>query len=66
MTDFIDARELARLTGLSVKGLYNQRSTGVGPLAPILTKLGNRKLGAWRLDYEAWRDAQLRLKPQAA
>jgi len=62
MTDFIDARELSRLTGINLKTLYNQHSAGTGPLASILTKLGNKKLGAWRLDYEQFVASQRRLK----
>jgi len=66
MADFIVAAELAELTGIRLKTLYNQNSSGTGPLAGILCKLGNKKLGAWRSDYEQWRDAQLKLKPAPA
>jgi hypothetical protein len=60
--DFIPISELAKLTCFEPKTLYNQHSTGAGPLAAILVRLGGR-LGVWRADYELWRDAQRRLKP---
>jgi predicted DNA-binding transcriptional regulator AlpA len=60
-SDFIAVTELAQLTGFERKSLYNWHSTGTGPLAPIMTKVGGR-LGAWRADYESWRDAQRKLK----
>ncbi|MGB9332116.1 MAG: hypothetical protein WCB10_15230 [Steroidobacteraceae bacterium] len=61
---FIPLVELSELTGYAPGSLYNQHSTGNGPLSPILTKLGGR-VGVWRPDYLQWRDAQLRLPPQA-
>ena len=60
-TDFIPVAELARLTGFELRSVYHQHSTQHGPLVPILSKLG-RKLGAWRADYEIWRDRQLKLR----
>lgn len=57
--DFIPVPELAHRTGYEPKSIYNQKSTGVGPLAPILTKLGGR-VGVWRVDYERWLAAQCR------
>jgi predicted DNA-binding transcriptional regulator AlpA len=59
--DFITVPPLAERTGYSPGSLYNQHSSGVGPLAPILTKMGGR-VGVWRLDYEQWLDSQRRLK----
>lgn len=59
--DFLPVPELAKLTGFAAKGIYNQHSSGTGPLVPILAKVGGR-LGAWRADYEIWRDSQRRLK----
>jgi hypothetical protein len=61
-SDFLPVVELAKLTPFKPKGIYNQHSSGTGPLVPILTKVGGR-LGAWRADYELWRDSQRRLKP---
>jgi predicted DNA-binding transcriptional regulator AlpA len=61
-SDFISATELAVLTGFKRKSIYLWNCAGTGPLKPILVKVGGR-LGAWRSDYEAWRDAQLKLKP---
>ena len=63
-SDFIPVVELSRLTTIPVKTIYNQHSTGKGPLAPILTKLGSR-LGAWRADYEAWVVSECRFKEAA-
>jgi hypothetical protein len=60
--DFIPVRRLAELTGFKPKSLYNQHSSGVGPLAEILTRLGS-KVGAWRPDYEAFVATQRRLPP---
>jgi hypothetical protein len=62
-TDFLPIMTLAQLTGYAPGSLYNQHSRGIGPMAPILTKLGSR-VGAWRPDYEQWRAAQLRLPAQ--
>jgi predicted DNA-binding transcriptional regulator AlpA len=62
-SDFIPASELAKLIGVSRKTILNSRCSGTGPLTPILTKVGGR-LGAWRADYEQWRDSQRRLKPE--
>ena len=59
-SDFIPLSELTQLTGLSKKTLYNVSSSGRGPMAEILSKLGGR-LGSWRQDYELWRDAQRKL-----
>jgi hypothetical protein len=64
-SDFIPAAELAQLTNRSLKTIYNEHSTGRGPLAPILTKFGD-KLGAWRADYEQLTQAQRKLKQSAA
>jgi predicted DNA-binding transcriptional regulator AlpA len=63
-SDFIPALELARLTSFEAKSIYNWHSAGTGPLSSILVKVGSR-LGAWRSDYEAWRDAQRKLRPRA-
>jgi len=63
--DFIPAAELSKLTGYAPKSLYNQHSTGRGPLAPILTKFGMR-LGAWRADYEAFVASQRKFRDQSA
>ena len=60
-SDFLPVLDLAKLTKAAPKSIYNQHSTGNGPLAPILVKVGGR-LGCWRADYELWRDAQRRLK----
>jgi hypothetical protein len=59
--DFLPLAILSQLTGYATSGLRNQHYSGKGPLAGILTRLGS-KVGAWRPDYEAWRDAQRRLK----
>lgn len=64
-SDFIRAQELARLTPFELKTIYNQHSTQTGALAPILVKVGGR-LGAWRADYEAWRDSQRRFVQEAS
>jgi predicted DNA-binding transcriptional regulator AlpA len=64
-SDFIPAAELAQLTGRKLKTLYNEHSTGRGPLAPILTKFGMR-LGAWRADYEAFVASQRKFRDQSA
>jgi len=61
--DFIPVTQLAARTGFKAKSLYNQHSSGVGPLAPILTRLGS-KVGAWRLDYERFVSEQRRLKDE--
>jgi len=64
--DFLPAIELERLTGVAVKTQYNVHYYGKGPLVEILTKCGGR-LGAWRADYEIWRDSQRRLQsPQGS
>jgi hypothetical protein len=60
--DFLVGEDLAELTTYSLQSLYNQKKSGVGPLAGILTKFGG-KFGAWRADYEALIDSQRRLKP---
>ena len=62
VTDFIGVKELAALTGFAPKTIYFQHSTQHGALVPILSKLG-RKLGAWRGDYETWRNRQRKLQP---
>lgn len=62
VTDFIGVKELAALTGFAPKTIYFQHSTQHGALVPILSKLG-RKLGAWRDDYETWRNGQRKLQP---
>jgi predicted DNA-binding transcriptional regulator AlpA len=59
-SDFISATELAHLTGFARKSLYTWHSANSGPLVPILTKIGGR-LGAWRHDYEAWKNAQRKM-----
>lgn len=64
MSDFINARELSRLTGFTLKTIYHQSSTQHGALVPILTKLGSR-LGAWREDYDAWRATQRKVPTDA-
>lgn len=61
--DFIPIVQLSQLTGFAPGSLYNQHSSGVGPVAPILTKLGHR-VGAWRQDYQQWVVSQRRLSPQ--
>jgi hypothetical protein len=63
--DFIPVARLSELTGFRPKSLYNQHSSGVGPLAVILTRLGS-KVGVWRPDYEQWRDEQRRLHSRDA
>lgn len=60
--DFIPAAELSQLTGLAVNTIYRQWQRNHGPLSPILCKLGNRRLGVWRRDYEIWVSSQRRLK----
>ncbi|HEY0941904.1 MAG TPA: hypothetical protein VGE08_17560 [Steroidobacter sp.] len=64
-SDFIPAQELSKLTGRSLKTIYNEHSTGKGPLAPILTKFGDR-LGVWRADYEAFKASQRKLSESSA
>ncbi len=64
-SDFITAAELASLTGFQLKSVYNWHSSNSGPLASILVKVGGR-LGAWRADYETWRDSQRRLQSPSA
>lgn len=64
VTDFIGVKELAALTGFAPKTIYFQHSTQHGALVPILSKLG-RKLGAWRGDYETWRNRQRKLEPDS-
>lgn len=64
-SDFIPATELSELTGRKLKTLYNEHSTGRGPLAPILTKFGDR-LGVWRADYEQFKDSQRKLTEKSA
>ncbi len=59
--DFLGVAELEGRTGYAAKTLYNSHSSGTGPLAEILTKLGG-KVGAWRADYEIWIESQRRLK----
>jgi hypothetical protein len=61
VSDFIGVKELAALTGFAPKTIYFQHSTQHGALVPILSKLG-RKLGAWRGDYETWRNKQRKLQ----
>lgn len=61
-SDFIAADELSRMTGLAVNTIYGQFARGDGPLSEILCKLGNRRLGCWRADYELWVASQRRLK----
>jgi hypothetical protein len=58
--DFIPLDDLCDRTGYDRQTFYNSRNTGRGPLAGILTKLGNR-VGVWRPDYEAWLRSQRRL-----
>lgn len=65
MSDFILAPDLAALTGTKVKSLYQQRWSGKGDLAPILTKF-NGRLGAWRADYDALVASRRRLRDSAA
>jgi predicted DNA-binding transcriptional regulator AlpA len=60
--DFIAASELSQLTGLAINTLYTQHARKRGPLAGILCKLGNRRLGCWRADYDLWVASQRRLK----
>jgi predicted DNA-binding transcriptional regulator AlpA len=60
MADFLDATELSLLLGIPRRTLYNQKSSGSGPLAPILVKLGGR-LGCWRADYDVWVQSQRKL-----
>ena len=64
VSDFIGVKELAALTGFAPKTIYFQHSTQHGALVPILSKLG-RKLGAWRGDYETWRNKQRKLQPDS-
>ena len=64
VSDFIGVKELATLTGFAPKTIYFQHSTQHGALVPILSKLG-RKLGAWRGDYETWRNKQRKLQPDS-
>jgi hypothetical protein len=63
-SDFIPVSELARLTCVPLKSLYNEHSSGRGALAPILTKIGGR-LGCWRADYDLWVASQRRLRSPA-
>jgi hypothetical protein len=58
--DFITAQMLAALMSCSLGDLHNQHSSGRGPVAALLVKVGGR-VGVWRQDYETWRDSQRRL-----
>jgi predicted DNA-binding transcriptional regulator AlpA len=60
--DFIPVEQLSQLTSLAVNTLYGQYQRKRGPLAGILCKLGNRRLGCWRADYDLWVASQRRLK----
>jgi hypothetical protein len=62
--DFIPVARLSELTTIERKSLYNSHSSGRGPLAEILCKLGGR-LGAWRCDYEEYVAIKRRLKDAA-
>jgi predicted DNA-binding transcriptional regulator AlpA len=61
----MDVTSLAEETPFKRKSIYNQHSSGKGPLAPILVKLGGR-LGCWRADYEAWKASQRRFTDKEA
>jgi hypothetical protein len=64
-SDFIHIRELAMLTGLAPSTIRNSHLSKRGPLAGILCKLGNKRLGCWRADFEIWKSSQRRLKDPA-
>jgi hypothetical protein len=64
-SDFMVVPALAAATSFKPKSIYNQHSSGRGPLAPILVKVGGR-LGCWRADYEAWKASQRRMIPGCA
>jgi predicted DNA-binding transcriptional regulator AlpA len=64
-SDFMLVPELEQATTFHRKSIYNMHSSGQGPLAPLLVKLGG-KLGVFRTDYDAWLLAQRRIKPSAA
>ena len=57
--EFVPLLELAELSGLAPRTIYNQRHRG-GHLASILTKFGGR-VGCWRADWEQYKAAQRRL-----
>jgi hypothetical protein len=59
-SDFIGTEELSQLTGYTVNAIYAQHARKAGALAPILTKFGF-KVGCWRADYEAFKQAGRRL-----
>jgi hypothetical protein len=61
-SDFIHIRELAMLTGLAPSTIRNSHLSKRGPLAGIICKLGNKRLGCWREDFEIWKSSQRRLK----
>jgi predicted DNA-binding transcriptional regulator AlpA len=63
-TDFLLIPELARRTGFEAKTFYNAHSSGTGPFAEILVKLGGR-LGVWRADYDLLVTRNRRLKDTA-
>jgi hypothetical protein len=64
-SEFISIEELSALTGFAPSTIRNAHLAKRGPLAGILCKLGNRRLGCWRADYELWRTSQRRLKDPA-
>ena len=61
-SEFIDVNELAVLTGFAVSTIRNAHLLKRGPLSPILCKLGARRLGCWRRDFDVWVSSQRRLK----
>ncbi len=58
--DFIPVAQLSKRTGVPLKTLYNVHSSGTGPCAEILSKLGSR-LGCWASDYAIWLERQRKL-----
>jgi hypothetical protein len=61
-SDFIHLPELTALTGFAPSTIRNSHLTKRGPLAGIICKLGNKRLGCWRQDFEIWKASQRRLK----
>jgi hypothetical protein len=61
-SDFMFAKELSQKSGLAISTLRNSYQRGDGPLSKILCKLGSRRLGCWRRDWELFVASQRRLR----
>jgi hypothetical protein len=64
-SSFMLVPEIEQETTFAKKSVYNMHSSGHGPLAEILCKVGG-KLGCWREDFDIWKAARRRLKTPAA